>query len=193
MMRLLTTAGMLWSLLGSSCLNLGCEMKLASPADAFNVGSQKDRTIKVKKSLFGAKAEIPLTDLKLKVAKVAYNPDTGGFDIVDLDVDQSWSSTMTIENARIAENQNLYLALTTAQQEVYDRKIDAWKEVGNHAIDAAASAIGLLAKSPGGGQPAADLMGNIMGTLDPQMLQRFIGNLTKQGVPITPTNPTTGG
>ena len=165
-------------LLVSGCLNTGCSVDLKSPADAFGVGSQKDRTLRLRKNWFGASADIPLTDFK-GTGKVVYDPQTGAF-TADVTVDQNWSSTMTIENARIKENQELYLGLITAQQEIYDRRTDAWKEVGLHGIDAAAQAIGLLTKMPDGGEAASGLIGELMSSVGPQMLPTLLSALTNR-------------
>lgn len=179
--------GLLLAALGG-CLS-GCEMKLKTPAEAFGVGSQKDRTVVLKKGLFSAKAEIPLTDTDIKLTKATFNPETGAFEIEGLDAKQNWSSTLTLENARISENQNLYLAMTTAQQEVYDRQIDALKETAQHGLDAAAMAIGALVRLPGGQPSANGILSTVMDGLSPQMLQPFLASLTRYGVPLSVPNP----
>jgi len=169
----------------SGCLH-GCSMKLDSPAEAFGVGSQKDRTAKVSRTWFGAKAEVPLTDLSGKGWLVTYDKASNSFTLKMDEFDQNWSSTMTVENQRIAENKELYLALTTAQQEIYLQQIAAQKEVAGKLIDGAAQAIGLLAKTPGGSDMASGLIGKLLETVGPDLIPTVMEALTKNGVALTP-------
>lgn len=167
-------------------LTSGCHMEVDSPAKAFGVGSQKDRTATVYKNIFGAGASIPLTDLKGDGWLVTYDKGAGSFTLKMDHFDQNWSSTMLVENARIKENQNLYLDLIARQQEIADRQIDAWKEFGNHALDTAASAIGAVAKMPGGENIASGMIGKLLASVVPQMVPQVIAALTKHGVTVAP-------
>lgn len=164
----------------------GCSWAIDSPAKAFGVGSQKDRTAKVGKNIFGAWAEIPLTDLKLDGLLVSYDKTSGTFTLKMDHADQNWSNTLTLENARMKDSADLYFAVTKAQQEVYAHRDDMAKEMVNHALDAAASAIGAVAKMPGGGNIASGMIGDLLGSVGPQMLPAVMSALTKHGVAVIP-------